>query len=886
VTTNGEEVAVSAPKERALLMLLALAGEHPVLLHEILTALWGEDPPTSARKAVQTYVSSLRRRLPPGSIETVAGGGYRLSATVGPVDTVIFEQLVREGQAAAAGGDHLRAVKCLSEARTLWRGEPLFELTEHPAGVALQTRLCELATGCEEELAQSRLELGEHAVIVTELEAAVAAEPLRERRWTQLMLALYRSGRQADALRAYQRLRKVLGEELGIEPGPEVAALEADIFRQRPELAWSGVGLEVVPEPEEATSEVGPERLPRLSTPLIGRDAELALALQLIANRRLVTLVGAGGAGKTTLAMAIASRCAARLPEGVYWVSLQSLTTSRLVVPALAEAVGARGEVARHIGDREILVILDNFEQVIDAAPEIAGLLAGTERVRILVTSREPLRVAGEQLVPVGPLAEPDAADLFVERASAEAPAFDADPSAIAAICRRLDGLPLAIELAAARITLFDTAELLARLNRALPILAGRRRDVPDRHRTLEGAIRWSYDLLESNQQHALRWLSPLESFDLSTAVEVAETSLDTLHSLVDKSLIRRVGNGRFQLLQTVREFGLDRLDESGESDAAHRALLRFALHSLDQALERLHGPEQPVVLANLDSEHGNLRAAAQWAITNDRLAATQLAVRLGWYWLLRDHTGEGVSFLEALAAPTDGVPIGLHALLLSHYGRLLFYRGEALRADGDAAARDVLVDAEAAWQRTIAERPLIPLERREHIACLTFLGIAAGSSGDRGLARRSGLEAIAIADATGDDWCVGIAYWGLGTNVFLDRCEAEKPDEARALLETSVDRLRPTGDFWALGAPLLYLARQLLISGDSEQARIIGTAALHAFQRAGGKWRTALALRHLAQVAQAEDNRPEAEAKQEEADRLERELGRLASSPASRRDQ
>ncbi len=442
----------------------------------------------------------------------------------------------------------------------------------------------------------------------------------------------------------------------------------------------------------------------------------------------------------------------------------------------------------------------------------------------------------------------------------------------------------MAIELAAARVTLFDIQELLARLNRSLPILAGRRRDIPDRHRTLEGAIRWSYELLESNQQRALRWLSPLESFDISTAVEVAKTSLDTIHSLVDKSLINRLGNGRFQLLQTVREFGMDRLDESGEgNDAAQRALLAFALRSLDQALERLHGPEQPAVLANLDSEHGNLRAAAQWAIANDRLAATQLAVRLGWYWLLRDHTGEGVSFLEALAASADGLPVGLRALLLGHYGRLLFYRGEALHADGDAAARNVLVDAEAAWQQTISERPLLPFERREHVVCLTFLGIAAGSSGDRSLARRAGLEAIAASDATGDDWCVGIAYWGLGTNLFLERCDADHRGDARALLETSVDHLRPTGDFWALGAPLLYLARQLLILGDSEQAGVIGTAALHAFQRAGGKWRMALALRHLAQVARAEGNRPEAQAKQEEADRLERELGQLASSPASR---
>jgi hypothetical protein len=388
--------------------------------------------------------------------------------------------------------------------------------------------------------------------------------------------------------------------------------------------------------------------------------------------------------------------------------------------------------------------------------------------------------------------------------------------------------------------------------------------------------------LLESNQQHALRWLSPLESFDLSTAAAVAGTSLDTLHSLLDKNLIRRCGDNRFQLLQTVREFGMDRLDELGESDAAQRALLSFALQLLDQTMDRLHGPEQPSVLASLDAEHGNLRAAAQWAVKNDRLVASQLAVRLGWYWLLRDRTGEGVSFLEALAAPADELPAALHALLLGHYGRLLFYRGEALHADGDDAARLVLVDAAAAWRRAMAERPLVPGERREHVVCLTFLGIAAGSSGDRSLARGAGREAIAVAERTGDDWCTGIANWGLGTNLFLGRCEGDDPNEGRALLENSVDRLRPTGDSWALGAPLLYLARQMLILGDLDEARTTGTAALHAFQRAGGKWRTALALRHLAQVAMAEAKGPEADALQEEADRLERELGRLASGPAS----
>ena len=607
VTLDGIEVSIPAAKERALLAVLALSVGHTMPAHELFSMLWGDSPPVSARKVVQTYVSSLRRRLPHGVIETVPGG-YRLGVPPGAVDITVFEQFGSEARAAAAAGDHTRAVKFLSEARELWRGEPLAELANHSAGLAHQTRLRELAKDCEEDLAQARLELGEHLAIVTELEAAVAAEPLRERRWAQLMLALYRSGRQADALRAFQRLRRQLGEELGIDPGAEVAGLEQAIVLQRPELAWSAAGPVRPQDPGEMAAFLRPNRLPRLSTPLIGRDDDLARALELIDSRRLVTMVGAGGAGKTTLATAVAARCAEQMPNGVCWVSLQSLSATELVMPAVARALGARGDVADHIGDRDLLIILDNFEQVIEAAPTVADLLARTSRLRILVTSRERLRVAGEHLLPVGSLAEGDAVTLFVERASAEVPGFQASRTALAAICWRLDGLPLAIELAAARVSLFTADDLLARLNRALPILAGRRRDVPDRQRTLEGTIRWSYDLLHADQQFALRWLSPFDSFDLPTAATVTGSDLDTLHSLLDKSLIRRFGESRFQLLQTVREFGMDRLEEEGESEAAQRALLAYAGQLLDEASDRLRGPEQGTVLARLDIEHGNLR--------------------------------------------------------------------------------------------------------------------------------------------------------------------------------------------------------------------------------------------------------------------------------------
>ena len=408
VKVDETEVVIHAPKERALLAVLALAPGNTLRTQDLIDGIWGEDPPLSARKAVQNYISALRRRLPLGVIETEPDG-YRLALPADAVDVGVFERLVAESRVATAGGDNQRAVECLLDARRLWRGPPLAELSDHLDGVTQVTRLAEIYHASEEDLAEARLAIGDHQNLIPELEAAVVAEPLRERRWALLMLALYRSGRQAHALRAYQRLRKELGERLGIEPSPELVALEEAMVLQRPELAAPAAGLlgqkaELAEEPK-ATPFLS--LVPRPATALIGRDVELATATKLLRDRRLVTLVGAGGAGKTRLAGEIAMSCASLMPDGVCWVGLQSVLASDLVMPAVAQALGAPGDVAAHVGSRRLLIVLDNFEQVVNAAPDVADLLAQTENIRVLVTSREPLRVAGEHLLPVGPLAQP-----------------------------------------------------------------------------------------------------------------------------------------------------------------------------------------------------------------------------------------------------------------------------------------------------------------------------------------------------------------------------------------------------------------------------------------------------------------------------------------------
>jgi predicted ATPase/DNA-binding SARP family transcriptional activator len=881
VLVAGVEVPISAPKERAVVAILALGAGRTVRAEELISGLWEDNPPPSARKIVQTYVSALRRRLDVDLIQTVPTG-YRLSIHPGAIDVSGFERHIHDGRSAAASGHHHLATESLLVARALWRGAPLTDLGDGPAAISYITRLTEMAKAGEEDLADARLAMGEHADIIGELEAAVAAEPLRERRWAQLMLALYRSGRQADALRAFGRLRKHLGEELGIAPSPELVALEEAIVLQGKDLDWSGSGL-AGPETaglDSTDTSIITNVLPS-PTPLIGRSPELALAVQLLTDHRLVTLVGAGGSGKTRVGTEVAVTCKNLMADGVCWVGLQTVTASDLVMPAIAQALGARSDIATHIGSRQVLIVLDNFEQVIEAAPAVAELLAHTPGLRVLVTSREPLRVAGEHLLPIGPLPERDAVTLFVERATAENPTFRAGPSVVA-ISRRLDGLPLALELAAARVSFFTLDDLLAHLDRALPILASQRRDVPDRQRTLEATIRWSYDLLPETQQHILRRLSPLDSFDLEAATFVSGASIDLLHSLLDKSLLRRVGDDRLQMLQTVREFCLDRLDESGESRAAHGALLTYASKVLDEVAASLHGCDQPIALARLDFEYGNLRAAAQWAVHNDLGAAARLAIGLGWYWLLRNRLNEGLALMQGVYEEVDQLPDRTRAAVLGSYGRLLYYRGEAAHSFGDTCgARDILLRGEEEWRKAASAGVFQSDELIERIATLVYLGIASGSSGERELTRQAGDEAIAAGDATGEPWCIGLAYWGLGTNLFLDRCDANHPDEARHLLERAAGHLRQAGDYWALGGPLLYLGRQLLRTGDTAGAYQAGSEALHCFQTSGEKWRTALALRHLANVASARRQESVAVALGEQADQLERELGRLATVPA-----
>jgi predicted ATPase/class 3 adenylate cyclase len=434
--------------------------------------------------------------------------------------------------------------------------------------------------------------------------------------------------------------------------------------------------------------------LPVQPTPLVGRDSELAEASALLRGNRLVTLVGPGGSGKTRLALQLAAEAVEDFEGGVFWVPLQAVADPRLVESTIAQSVGSSDGVADFLRGRTALLLLDNLEQVLEAAPDLAELLRETSGVKLLVTSREPLNLAGEQRFPVDPLSDDDAITLFIERARAVDPGFSASP-AVAEICRRLDGLPLALELAAARVSVLSAEDLAARLERALPLLTGGARDVPERQRTLRAAIEWSYELLGEEEQRVFRSLAVFAgSFDLDSALAICGADLDELQALIDKSLVRRWASGRFGMLETIHEFARERLDAAGEAvevgqrHAGHYlAVARSA--NLDAEAETAGNPE----VARL--EQANLRAALQWTIENDQTElGLRLAVALERYWV-SEAPFEGDQWFTTLLAKADHVDPSLRAAALRDHGGAVyivgqFDRGLALYLESLALYREV----------------------------------------------------------------------------------------------------------------------------------------------------------------------------------------------------
>jgi predicted ATPase/DNA-binding SARP family transcriptional activator len=839
--TNGDVLGVPAGKQRALLTLLAVRAPRPVSAESAAEALWPRAAPAEAMRSLQVTVSRLRRSLADGgaALETVASG-YRLAVEDDAIDARRFEQLSAEGHRALADGEPERAAGTLREALSLWRGEALAEFAFEAFAQAEIRRLEEERLAALEARVEADLAVGRHGELAGELAQLVAVHPLRERLHGQLMLSLYRCGRQADALQVYRDARDVLVEQLGIEPGPELRALERAILAHDPALDLARPAV-------RADRRAMAARIPAPPTPTIGREADLARLRGLFVRPagRLVTVVGSGGVGKTRLALELTRAIGEQFADGAYFVTLAPVTGDEHVASTIARQLdvvllpseSAEEGLARHLDEREVLLVLDNFEQVLGAAPLVADLLAATTTLSVLVTSREPLRVRAERLFRLDPLALPpadsngDGADveqapavaLFLAVARSRDAGFalsEQNAPAVAEVCRRLDGLPLAIELAAGRIGLLTVAELAARLRDGLQALGTGTRDAPARQRTLAATLQWSYGLLRTDERAALAGLAVFAGgCTLDAAQAVTGASLDVLEALVEKNLIvrRPAANepSRLTLLETVADFARHRLAERRDGDGVRRRHCDRYLALAERAAPELERSDPPALITELDREVHNLRAALAWAL--DRHAATtalRLATALGEYWARRDLQREGARWLRAaLALPADDVPASLRAAALGACAYCLL--NTDTRDDAEAAAHESLELA-----RSIGEVA-------QCAASTTALAIAALDAHRYEDGYRYATEAERLAREAHDE--------PKRVNALqIKTLTAPTLGEALALGEQAATALRSAGSGRRLALLQTSLTYSALVHGDDAAAKKLTPDALQAAKTLG----------------------------------------------------
>ncbi|MER5962604.1 BTAD domain-containing putative transcriptional regulator [Streptomyces sp. NPDC002057] len=708
-TPDGTDVAVGGPRVRALLTVLALRAGRTVPVPDLVDEVWhGDEPPADAVAALQALVGRLRKALGRDRVIS-AEGGYRLDARPEDVDARRFERLAFEGVAALGAGDPAGAAALLDRALGLWRGPALADLPDRDAEAArwearrLDARRARL---------DAALGLGDAPEALPELTALCAAHPLDEPLQALRIRALRDTGRAAEALAAYESVRRALANRLGTDPSPALRALHAELLAQGTGDGGARHAPKRRPEPEPhrapaAAPAPAPARgnLRARLTSFVGRDEEIAALQEDLGAARLVTLLGPGGAGKTRLSQEAAEHGEKAWPDGVWVAELAPVTDPEAVPEAVLAAVGARETVLRgagaeelragndplarlveHCAGRRMLLLLDNCEHVVAAAADLAEtLLARCPGLRVLATSREPLGVPGEVVRPLGPLPVDMALRLLGERGAAARPGFavEEDPEAAEEVCRRLDGLPLAIELAAARLRLLSVRQIADRLDDRFRLLTSGARTVLPRQQTLRAVVDWSWDLLDGAERAVLRRLAVFTGgCDLSAAEAVCADPaggavradpagagcgggaagdpvdvLDVLGALVDKSLVvagpGRDGEGmRFRLLETVAEYAGERLDEAGERAAVERRHLTYYRELARRTDPELRGAGQVAAIARFGVEYGNLRTALRRAVDGrDEDEALVLVHSLLWYWQMRDLRSDALHWARAAAA-------------------------------------------------------------------------------------------------------------------------------------------------------------------------------------------------------------------------------------------
>lgn len=639
VSNGANRAAVDRPSHLRLLSVLALSAGRRVSTEVLIDRFWPKDPPATAKAAVQTHIAALRRALGDGAIAT-EGYGYRLVIENGSLDSHVFDALAQKAKQATTIGDWEATLEAVGTAIGLWRGDPYPSLVDDDFARPEITRLTELHLDLLERRAEALISLSREAESLPDLEALVMEHPLRERMWEHLMTARYRLGRNADALRAFQEVSAHLAE-IGVEPGERLRRLEDKILLHDQSLTRTR------------------HNLPATLDEFIGRQKELAEISGLLARNRHVSLVGAGGSGKSRLAIEAAQTVLDRFPDGAYFVPLADIDDPSLIATAIAQGIGlatqaddVAGTLEKALRDSSTLLVIDNCEHLVDETAATTGrLLRVAPRLRVLSTSREPLRLQGEVVYTVPGMTVPKAGEdassadgvrLFNARALQTHPDFDAsaDPELVAQVCRRLDGMPLAIELAARRAGIISLEDLDARLRESSAVLASGDRTGPPRHQTLEATIDWSYRLLTPEEQEALAKLAVFRGgFDLEMADWILERdSAPFVASLVDRSLIRAytgdLGQRRYRLLETIRQFALSQAAEQGLAEEAFRAHDRWCVVFADHIWESWEKPGMGRLRIAINEEFENLSSAFERAEAagNPKLEG-RFAEGLLWYW-------------------------------------------------------------------------------------------------------------------------------------------------------------------------------------------------------------------------------------------------------------
>jgi predicted ATPase/DNA-binding SARP family transcriptional activator len=789
---GGRAVALGGQRPRALFAVLALMGGRVVTVDRLIDELWGEEPPARARDSLQMHVSRLRKGLAEAGADSRRlvshAGGYRLELRPGERDVDHWQEALDRARRARSEGEPRVARAEIEEALAVWRGQALGGVSTNSLLAAERARLEEERLAAVIEGIELDLELGRHGELLGQLEALVIAHPFKERLVELQMLALYRCGRQADALAAFQSARARFVGELGIEPAQPLRELHEHVLRHADTL-----GADPGPAPPGGR---GARTLPVPPNRTIGRGHDLDVIGEQLRARsvRLLTLTGPGGVGKTRLALEAARGVEQDFADGARFVALAAAQRPDDVAAAVVQALGlvvlsgesAADAIQRFLATKHLLLVVDNFEHVLAAAPLLAELLEVCPALTVLATSREPLALHAEQRYPVPPLALPepatgddpmalagvDAVALFCERARAQQPDFDltgADLAVVAEICRRLDGLPLAIELTAARCGLLSVGEIAERLDTALGTGA---RDAPARQQTLRAAIDWSYDLLDDDEKQSFARFAVFAGGATIKATEtVTQGDLDTLDRLVAKNLLIRHRHAhaptRLGMLETIRAYAGERFASDADERAVREDHCRYYLaltqrHGTERAL---WGPDARQHLAPLDAEIHNCHAALSWAIgqANAELSLALVAA-VDCYWLMRDRYADAVDWADqALNLPSADAHPALRA-------RALRTKAGGLWQVGRGAERSAVVAAMEAIARRLGEPVLLSQALQLRV--------------DRAIAA----ERLDVADALADD----ALHWARAAG---DQWEIAEASRKKAIAASSIADLRERVD-------------------------------------------------------------------------------------------